>query len=95
MYDAVQGGTNPTSSGQFPSDIYEVSMDKGNGMGGGTGATQSGGPFTEPVSAILAPSSITHRTSPQLNLRSKELNPSTHDTGKDTQLLVEEDKSEC
>lgn len=57
----------------------------------------SSGPFTEPVSAILAPSSITHRTSPQLHLRPKELSPSSHDTGKDTQLLVEEeeDKSEC
>lgn len=51
-------------------------------------------PFSEPVSAILAPSSITHRTSPQLQLRPKELDPSA-DTGKDTQKLVEEDKSEC
>lgn len=53
------------------------------------------GPFTEPVSAILAPSSITHRTSPQLNLRARELSPSAHDSGKDTQQLVEEDKSDC
>lgn len=49
------------------------------------------GPFTEPVSAILAPSSITHRTSPQLNLRARELSPTAHDTGKDTQQLVEEE----
>lgn len=59
------------------------------------GSKSALGPFIEPVSAILAPSSITHRTSPQLNLRPKELSPSSHDTGRDTQLLVEEDKSEC
>lgn len=54
------------------------------------------GPFIEPVSAILAPSSITHRTSsPKLQIRPRELNPSNNDTGKDTQQLVEEDKSEC
>lgn len=55
---------------------------------------KSTGPFTEPVSAILAPSSITHRTSPKLQIRPKELDPSV-DTGKDTQNLVEEDKSDC
>lgn len=50
------------------------------------------GPFTEPVSAILAPSSITHRTSsPKLQIRPRELDPSQTDTGKDTQQLVEED----
>ena len=69
------------------SGIYEVPTD--------VSKSKATGPFTEPVSAILAPSSITHRTSPQLNLRPRELDPSSHDTGKDTQLLVEEDKSEC
>lgn len=52
------------------------------------------GSFTEPASAIIAPSSITHKSSPQLQLRTRELDPSA-DTGKDTQFLVEEDKSEC
>lgn len=51
-------------------------------------------PFTEPVSAILAPSSITHKQSPTLQIKTRELDPSA-DTGKDTQHLVEEDKSEC
>lgn len=56
---------------------------------------QEVGHFTEPVTAILAPSSVTHaRNSPQLNLRARELSP-TSDTGKDTQMLVEEDKSDC
>ncbi|ENN75629.1 hypothetical protein YQE_07807, partial [Dendroctonus ponderosae] len=47
------------------------------------------GSFTEPPSAVIAPSSVTHRLSPQA--RHKELTPATHDTGKDTQKLVEED----
>lgn len=96
MYDAVQSGTNTDPSGGSignGSGIYEVPSDVSKSGKGG--ASSKAGPFSEPVSAILAPSSITHRTSPQLNLRPKELNPSFHDTGKDTQLLVEEDKSEC
>lgn len=50
----------------------------------------------EPASAVIAPSSITHTTSPQLQIRRlRELDPTSVDTGKDTQSLVEEDKSEC
>ena len=44
---------------------------------------------------ILAPSSVTHKSSPQLATRHKEVSPSVVDTGKDTQCLVEEDDSEC
>jgi low density lipoprotein-related protein 2 len=69
--------------------IYEVPTDPKKNA-----SISSAGPFTEPVAAILAPSSIKHRTSPQLQLRSRELDPAA-DTGKDTQGLVEEDKSEC
>lgn len=47
--------------------------------------------FTEPPSAIIAPSSVTHRSSPQVQIRHRELDPSVVDTGKDTQKLVEED----
>lgn len=47
--------------------------------------------FTEPPSAVIAPSSITHRSSPQVQVRHRELDPATQDTGKDTQKLVEED----
>lgn len=46
--------------------------------------------FSEPPSAIIAPSSVTHKTSPQVNVRHRELDPAS-DTGKDTQKLVEED----
>jgi low density lipoprotein-related protein 2 len=53
-------------------------------------------PTVEPSSAVIAPSSIVHRTSPQLQVRRpRELDPTQVDTGKDTQALVEEDKSEC
>lgn len=48
--------------------------------------------FGEPGSAIITPSSITHKMSPILRIR--QLDPA-EDTGKDTQNLVEEDKSDC
>lgn len=110
MYDAVQSGTTSdpgmsNGSGEFNwhtaitsysllifsllLGIYDVPQEpsKSKAMG-------HSGSFTEPASAIIAPSSITHKSSPQLQLRTRELDPSA-DTGKDTQFLVEEDKSEC
>nr|XP_022902920.1 low-density lipoprotein receptor-related protein 2 [Onthophagus taurus] len=79
MYDAVQN--NPDAMGNGSSALYEVPVD----------VTKSkSDTFMEPPSAILAPSSVTHRSSPQVNIRHKELEPAI-DTGKDTQKLVEED----
>jgi hypothetical protein len=52
----------------------------------------------EPPSAVIAPSSITHQGSGVGLAKPKqrrELEPSSHDTGKDTQCLVEEGDSEC
>ncbi len=46
-------------------------------------------PAFEPPSAVIAPSSGVTLKKP------KEVNPSTVDTGKDTQCLVDEDDSEC
>ena len=46
-------------------------------------------------SAILSPSSIVHRSSPQVQIRQTALDPTSVDTDKDTQNLLEEDKSEC
>ncbi len=64
--------------------------------GSSPASTLPAGSFMEPPSAILAPSSVTHTSSPQLAVRQKELAPSTMDTGKDTQcLVVDEDDSEC
>ena len=47
-----------------------------------------------PHPAVLSPSSVLQRSSPTIQIRQKELSP-TSDTGKDTQKLVEEDNSEC
>lgn len=52
-------------------------------------------PKVEPASAVLAPSSIIQRSSPQIHKRHREVNPATSDTGKDTQKLVEDDRSDC
>jgi len=46
-------------------------------------------------SAILSPSSVIHKSSPQIPIRQTALNPNSKDTDKDTANLVEEDKSEC
>lgn len=46
-------------------------------------------------SAVLPPSSVIHRSSPQVQIRQVALSPTSVDTDKDTQYLVEEDKSEC
>lgn len=43
-------------------------------------------------SAVLPPSSVIHRSSPQVQIRQTALNPTSVDTDKDTQYLVEEDK---
>lgn len=46
-------------------------------------------------SAVLPPSSVVHRSSPQVQIRQIALSPTSIETDKDTQQLVEEDKSEC
>ena len=51
-------------------------------------------PIPVPGSAIIAPSSVVHHSSPQIHIRHRELDPTTVDTGKDTQNLVE-DASDC
>ena len=57
---------------------------------------KTGGDPPPPVMAVLSPSAMMQRSSPTLQLRRKELSPSSTDTGKDTQqLVVEEDNSEC
>ncbi|XP_015126789.1 low-density lipoprotein receptor-related protein 2 [Diachasma alloeum] len=47
------------------------------------------------VPAEMKPSTIQHKEPPQLHLKRRELDPTPIDSGKDTQQLVEEDKSEC
>ncbi|CAG0879500.1 unnamed protein product [Darwinula stevensoni] len=55
--------------------IYEVPQEKG--------ASDS--------SAVITPSSVIQKASPQIQIRQRELDPTSVDTGKDTQQLVEED----
>ncbi|XP_066998103.2 low-density lipoprotein receptor-related protein 2 [Anabrus simplex] len=95
MYDAlgnIEGG--PTGNGGSGGGIYEVPADVTKLKAGSNGEVEAI-PHPEPASAILAPSSVIQRSSPQIHIRHRELDPSSTDTGKDTQKLVEEDKSEC
>lgn len=82
----------------FSNPMYECAIEnQGNGSGiyeVPSDVTKKGLEPVPPASAVLAPSSVVTRTSPQIHIRHRELDPSS-DTGKDTQKLVEEDKSEC
>ncbi|KAJ8966734.1 hypothetical protein NQ317_010606 [Molorchus minor] len=80
MYDAVQN--NPDAIGNGSSALYEIPAEV---------PKAKSDTFIEPPSAVIAPSSVTHRSSPQVQVRHRELDPATQDTGKDTQKLVEED----
>lgn len=90
MYDAI-GNSESNDLASKSSAIYEIPedlIDKKLGKGESFYETPSIG------SAVLSPSSIVHRLSPQVQIRQTALNPTSADTDKDTQHLVEEDKSE-
>jgi len=87
MYDAV-GGAGETPVSGSKGGIYEVPADTIKGMALGMDAVPL------PASAIISPSSVVHHSSPQIHIRHRELDPTTVDTGKDTQNLVE-DASDC
>lgn len=89
--DSVKKLTNDTISSnaglyEVPDDLYnkKVPIDVTNNYD----KNLSG-------SAVLPPSSVIHRSSPTVQIRQVALNPTSVDTDKDTQFLVEEDKSEC
>ena len=101
MYDAMGTMESQAEAAAAHPGNFQIPSDSGSASSSPSGDSHS---ITvpsfesfnrEPPSAILAPSSVTHKSSPQLNIRHKELNPSGVDTGKDTQCLVEEDDSEC
>ena len=74
----------------FSNPMYDaVNLESGPGVTNGT----SGSGIYE-VPAEMKPSSIQHKEPPHIHLKRRELDP-TPDSGKDTQQLVEEDKSEC
>ena len=95
MYDALGGESGGGVGGTGPgngSGIYEVPADVAKSKFNADAGVVSS---PEPASAILAPSSVIQRSSPQIHIRHRELDPTSVDTGKDTQKLVEEDRSDC
>ncbi|RWS16465.1 low-density lipoprotein receptor-related protein 2-like protein [Dinothrombium tinctorium] len=94
MYEAL-GNTDNVKDGSFgdsqggglyevPDNVIDKKIIKDNSYDKGIAG-----------SAVLPPSSVVHRSSPPIQLRQTALNPTSIDTDKDTQHLVEEDKSEC
>lgn len=96
MYDAMTGSNGADEEETSQKDLYEVPIDTSKG-----GSEYHKSPFSPsngvepPRLAVLSPSAMMQRSSPTLQIRQKELSPSSTDTGKDTQKLVEEDNSEC
>lgn len=96
MYDALgnadgTAGAGETGKGglyEVAGDVFDKKYDK-NSFDSSNKAPPSVG------SAVLHPSMVLHRSSPHVPLRQTALDPTTVDTDKDTQNLVEEDKSEC
>lgn len=89
--DAVAGNYS------IPSGDSSGGTSSASGSRGSPASTLAAGAsgFMDTPTAVLPPSSVIHKSSPQLTVRHKELAPSTVDTGKDTQCLVTEDDSEC
>ncbi|XP_043484789.1 low-density lipoprotein receptor-related protein 2 [Leptopilina heterotoma] len=78
-----------TKNRDFSNPMYDaVNLESGN-----TNGTSGSGIYEVP--AEMKPSSIQHKEAPQLHFKRRELDPTPIDSGKDTQQLVEEDKSEC
>ena len=73
----------------FSNPMYDA-VNTETGATNGTGASSM-----YELPAEMKPSSIQHKDPPQLHLKRRELDPTPIDSGKDTQQLVEEDKSEC
>ena len=94
LYNRMKHFSFPYS---VPSGDSSAGSSSAGGSRGSPASTLAAGAsgFMDAPSAVLPPSSVIHKSSPQLNVRHKELAPSSVDTGKDTQCLVEEDDSEC
>ncbi|XP_076061029.1 low-density lipoprotein receptor-related protein megalin isoform X2 [Oratosquilla oratoria] len=108
MYDAMGNMEAAATDNAAPKGLYEVPLDSNGSsvkpppvltFGNEREApSQSTPPGVTPPLAVLSPSAMMHKTSPNLTIRQKELTPSSIDTGKDTQQLVVEDdndNSEC
>jgi low density lipoprotein-related protein 2 len=101
MYDALdakpdtKGGDGTGSTSSSGGGLYEVPDEVISEKNGKIVREENIYEKTPVGSAVLSPSSVTHRSSPQVQMRQSALNPTTVDTDRDTQQLVEEDKSEC
>ncbi|XP_022241765.1 low-density lipoprotein receptor-related protein 2-like [Limulus polyphemus] len=91
MYDAINMGSGVESGKK--GGLYEVPAEVVNKKLS-LELNNSSNNKSTPESAVLSPSSIVQRSSPQVQMRQSSLDPTLVDTGKDTQKLVEEDKSE-
>ncbi|XP_028967382.1 low-density lipoprotein receptor-related protein 2 [Galendromus occidentalis] len=89
---------DPIDGGDFNLGDVKQPTDFANPMYDALGTVPGDGkPLVEEASgsAILTPSSILQKSSPQLKFKKKSLNPTSKDTDKDTAMLVEEDASEA
>lgn len=76
---------DPSASRGGVYEVPEEDLNKGN--------LKQETSFERPAvdSAVLSPSSIVHKSSPHVTVRQKSFNPTSVETDKDTQKLVEED----
>lgn len=89
---------DPIDGGDFNLGDVKQPTDFANPMYDALGTVPGDGkPLVEEASssAILTPSSVLQKSSPQLKFKKKSLNPTSKDTDKDTAMLVEEDASEA
>lgn len=89
LYDLAFETDDITSGSDGSKGIYEVPVDVFSAKKSYTSSS------TLPSSAMISPSSVVHKNSPQIMVRQTSLNPTLSETDKDTVHLVEEDKSEC
>lgn len=97
MYDAMGSMEGAATEQTNTKGLYEVPLDTSKTKGYSMEAQETSNGSTQPPPlAVLSPSAMMQKTSPNIQIRKKELSPSSNDTGKDTQkLVVEDDNSEC
>ncbi|XP_063861273.1 low-density lipoprotein receptor-related protein 2-like isoform X3 [Scylla paramamosain] len=97
MYDAMGSMEGAAPEQTNSKGLYEVPLDTSKSKNYNLETQESSNGTTQPPAlAVLSPSAMMQKASPNIQIRKKELSPSSNDTGKDTQkLVVEDDNSEC
>lgn len=97
MYDAMGSMEGAAPEQSNSKGLYEVPLDTSKSKNFSAESQESSNGATQsPPLAVLSPSAMMQKASPNIQIRKKELSPSSNDTGKDTQkLVVEDDNSEC